>query len=397
MSLRELRGVSGRGDHTLKMLGGRSRRGPEQEALEGGIRQPSDARRPLVSAPPSALSPQPPSRPPGSVSGLPAGPSQPHSGPARPRPLPTAPGRPARPSRSYKSRLRARGPGHSEQLRRGDCTARPAGPAPTRARRLRQPQHRDLGPRAGYGCARGLSAQVGTPGAPRRGGDATPRTGGGRWVSGRGRGAWAGRTAGIQCRASGAARGRAGRRRVASWEPDSASGVGAQVGQSWKIAPKRVLLQPLFLSRAECWFCCTARRAVPSLGVPCGSPSHPLLLLGAAAQAHRSRSYSVFTGEVSEVAVAAHRPLPEPPRPFRGPSPRPTPPPLLSVRSPPGPTQFCTTSLSLSQPPSSCPALVWPLRVPRSRSLPSSPTAALPEVCSSPRGRTGGSGGGGRN
>lgn len=94
--------------------------------------------------------------------------SQPYSGPARPRPLPTARGRPARPSRSYKSRLRARGPGHSEQLCRGDCTARPAGPAPSGARRLQQPQHRDLGPRAGYGCALGLSAQVGAPGAPWR-------------------------------------------------------------------------------------------------------------------------------------------------------------------------------------------------------------------------------------
>lgn len=43
---------------------------------------------------------------------------------------------------------------------RGDCTARPAGPAPTGARRRQQPQHRDLAPRAGYGCALGLSAQA---------------------------------------------------------------------------------------------------------------------------------------------------------------------------------------------------------------------------------------------
>lgn len=282
MSLRELRGVSGRGDHTLKTLGGRSRRRPEQGALEGGRGKAAIGRAtpPRFRAPQRPLPPAPQPLSPGSVSGRPAGPSQPHSGPARPRPLPTAPGRPARPSRSYKSRLRARGPGHSEQLRRGDCTARPAGPAPTRARRLRQPQHRDLGPRAGYGCARGLSAQVGTPGAPRRGGDATPRTGGGRWVSGQGRGARAERAAGIRCVASGAPRRRAGRRRVAPWEPDSASGVGAQVWQSWKIAPKRVLLQPLFLSRAECWFCCTARRAVPGLGSPVGPRPIPSFSLG---------------------------------------------------------------------------------------------------------------------
>lgn len=105
---------------------------------------------------------------PGSLLRRPCSQSQPHSGPARPRPLPTARGRPARRSRSYKSRLRGRGPGHSQQLCRGDCTARPAGPAPTGVRRLQQPQHRDLGPRAGHGCALGLSAQVGAPGAPRR-------------------------------------------------------------------------------------------------------------------------------------------------------------------------------------------------------------------------------------
>lgn len=114
--------------------------------------------------------------------------SQPRSGPARPRPLPTARGRPARLSRSYKSRLRARGPGHSEQLRRGDCTARPAGPAPTGARRLQQPQHRDLGPRAGYGCALGLNAQVGRrahrgESGERDGGNARGEVGGRAWAS----------------------------------------------------------------------------------------------------------------------------------------------------------------------------------------------------------------------
>lgn len=192
MSRRELRGVSGPGDHTLHTLRGRSRRRPKQGALQGGgVRQPLGR-----AAPPRARDPPVPA--PGSVSGRPARLSQPHSGPARPRPLRTARGRPARPSRSYKSRLRARGPGHSEQLRRGDRTARPAGPAPTGARRLQQPQHRDLGPRAGYGCARGLSAQVRAPGAPGRRGNRTPRTGEGRWAAGLGRGAWAGRTARIQ-------------------------------------------------------------------------------------------------------------------------------------------------------------------------------------------------------
>ncbi|VFV19177.1 Hypothetical predicted protein [Lynx pardinus] len=132
MSLGELRGVSGRGDHTLHTLG--------VDPVAPPTPTPAVRSRVLVGSAPARQ-------------------SQPQSGPARPRPLPTARGRPARRSRSYKSRLRARGPGHSEQLRRGDCTARPAGPAPTGARRLQQPQHRDLGPRAGYGCALGLSAQ----------------------------------------------------------------------------------------------------------------------------------------------------------------------------------------------------------------------------------------------
>lgn len=176
MSLRELRGVSCPQGHPPHMLG--SVPGPGQDRgqwvgtgrkaapLRGGARLARGPQR------------QPPTRGP-----LP-GPfgvadlsSQPHSGPARPRPLPTARGRPARPSRSYKSRLRARGPGHSEQLRRGDCTARPAGPAPTGARCLQQPQHRDIRPRSGYDCALGLSAQVGAPGTPRRGGAAGHREG----------------------------------------------------------------------------------------------------------------------------------------------------------------------------------------------------------------------------
>lgn len=139
----------------------------------------------------------------------PARPSQPSSGPARPRPLPTARGRPARWSRSYKSRLRAQGPGHSEQLRRGDCTARPAGPAPTGARRLQQPQHRDLGPRAGYGCALGLSAQVGASCAPwrDRGTRRRERGRGGGWQD-LGEALWVGVTVKAQLGARWAAPGR---------------------------------------------------------------------------------------------------------------------------------------------------------------------------------------------
>lgn len=56
--------------------------------------------------------------------------------PARPCPAPSCAQQlradPPAPRPTYKSRLRARGPGHSEQLRRGDHTARPAGPAPSR-------------------------------------------------------------------------------------------------------------------------------------------------------------------------------------------------------------------------------------------------------------------------
>lgn len=187
MSPRELRGVSCRRSHTPHTLPGDP--GPGWAGGSGwgeGKAVPRTCGDPGPCAPLCA-----PSSPlPGPSRVGPALLSQPRSGPARPRPLPTARGRPARPSRSYKSRLRARGPGHSEQLRRGDCTARPAGPAPTGARRLQLPQYRDLGPRAGYGCTLGLSAQVGGPGAPRRDlGNGTLGTREGRCVAGLGRGA----------------------------------------------------------------------------------------------------------------------------------------------------------------------------------------------------------------
>lgn len=86
-----------------------------------------------------------------------------------PRPAPPSPHSSGQTRPSYKSRLRARGPGHLEQLCRGDCTIRPARPAPTGARRRQQSQHCDLGPFAGYGCVLGLSPQVGKRSAGRRG------------------------------------------------------------------------------------------------------------------------------------------------------------------------------------------------------------------------------------
>ena len=146
---------------------GRSRPGPGRGAVDGGRGRQHLGRE----ASPGPRGPQcPPSSPfPGASRVGPAHQSQPRFGPARPRPLPTAQGRPARPPQPELQEPPPRaGAGHSEQLRRGDCTARPAGPAPTGARRPQQPQHRDLGPRAGYGCALRLSAQVGAPGAPRR-------------------------------------------------------------------------------------------------------------------------------------------------------------------------------------------------------------------------------------
>lgn len=154
----------------IAYLGGRARAGPAPGAVDGG--RGKAVSRTCAPPGPRVPSPQPPAVRSGSLLRRPCSQSQRHSGPARPRPAPPsprAPRRPARRSRSYKSRLRGRGPGHSEKLCRGDCTARPAGPAPTGVRRLQQPQHRDLGPRAGHGCALGLSAQVGAPGAPRRG------------------------------------------------------------------------------------------------------------------------------------------------------------------------------------------------------------------------------------
>lgn len=78
-----------------------------------------------------------------------------------PRPAPPSPHSSGQTRPSYKSRLRARGPGHLEQLCRGDCTVRPARPAPTGARRHQQSQHCDFGPYVGYGCVLGLSPQVG--------------------------------------------------------------------------------------------------------------------------------------------------------------------------------------------------------------------------------------------
>lgn len=213
--------------------------------MGGGEGSTSDVRRPRGPAAPSALPTARSLVPPGLAPLTSPSPASASPGPALSPLLRADP--PARPSRSYKSRLRARGPGHSEQLRRGDCTARPAGPAPTGARRPQQPQHRDLGPCAGYGCALGLSAQVGTPGAPRRnrGTGLRERARGGGW-QGLGEAPWAGVTGKIQFGARWAAQGRTGRRHVASWEPSSASGVGAlvgaQVGQSWKIAPRRGLL-----------------------------------------------------------------------------------------------------------------------------------------------------------
>lgn len=194
-----------------------------------------------------------------------------------------------------------------------------------------------------------------------------------------------------------APRGRAGSRRVAHWEPSSGSGVGAQVGQSWKIAPKRALLQSVFLLRDD--FGPTAKQgfALRAWWLPM-APSHHSLSLGRWLSA-LLRCYSMFIGEVSEIAAAAPGTL----RALHCPSQLPTPPPRTRGPSSPGPTQFGTTGLSLTccwrppRSPSSCPTLVLPLRVPRSRKLPSPFRAAEPGVCSAPPSGTGGSGGGGRN
>ena len=193
----------------------------------------------------------------------PARPSQPSSGPARPRPLPTARGRPARWSRSYKSRLRAQGPGHSEQLRRGDCTARPAGPAPTGARRLQQPQHRDLGLRAGYGCALGLSAQVGASGAPwrDRGTRRRERGRGGGWQD-LGEALWMGVTVKAQLGARWAVPGRHGEANRGVLEKELCLwswGVGRGASRAkLENPPRSGLLQSVCLSRADRCPCCTA-------------------------------------------------------------------------------------------------------------------------------------------
>lgn len=86
---------------------------------------------------------------------------------------------------------------------------------------------------------------------------------------------WVGVTGKIQFGASCSARGSAGRQRVALWEPSSASGVGAQVGQSWKIVPRHALLRSVFLLRADCCPCCTARRPVLGLVAPVPPPPSP--------------------------------------------------------------------------------------------------------------------------
>lgn len=148
-----------------------------------------------------------------------------------PRPAPPSPHSSGQTRPSYKSRLRARGPGHLEQLCRGDCTVRPARPAPTGARRHQQSQHCDLGPYVGYGCVLGLSPQVGKQNAgwcslglghrwPGKGGTRA------RCICG-------GVTRGFQqFRANLAACDCRDRRRVALREWNSLPEVGAQVGLS---------------------------------------------------------------------------------------------------------------------------------------------------------------------
>lgn len=113
--------------------------------------------------------------------------------------------------------------------------------------------------------------------------------------------------------------------------------------------------------------------------------------------------YSVFTGEVSEIASrlgpSAPQPLRAPLRcaPLYCPSPLPTPQPQTSPResSRPHPVlhhwALSLLFLAVPQPPSSRPTLVLPLCVPRSRKLSSLGPRSL-EVCSSPPSGTGGSG-----
>lgn len=169
------------------------------------------------------------------------------------------------------------------------------------------------------------------------------------------------------------------------WEPGSGSGVRAQIEPSWKISSKRALLQSVFLE-GWCRPYCKAGRRVPGLVAPGGPvPAPPSPWGGGSARC-----------SVPIPCSLEKFPRSPPPRPLRAPlrsravspsncpSRLPAPPPQTCVASPPGPTLFCTSGLSLSgswrppEAPSSCPTLLLLLCIPRSRKLPSSSRAAEP-------------------